>query len=575
MAENKLFYGDCLDVLKELPAESIDLVYLDPPFNSQRDYNAFFTSKDGQASSAQIMAFEDTWQWGPQAQIEYNDIIHNSDAGALAETILPALRAFLAQSDMMAYLVMMANRLLALKRVMRNTASLYLHCDPTASHYLKILLDGVFGATNFRNEIIWRRSAAHNSAKRCGPIHDTIFFYTKSQHYTWNKVFRPYTKGHIKTYFKKEDARGKFWSNSLTGAGIRNGESGAEWNGFNPTLRGRHWAIPSELINMLEIDTNLSTLEKLDLLKQSGVVCDEGTGLPCYKQYLEQSKGIPLQDIWSYQPYTQDLLYMTGDAIDEDVKWLSRKDAEKLGYPTQKPLGLLERIIKSSSNRGDTILDPFCGCGTAIHAAEKLGRKWIGIDITHLAVGLIKRRIHAAFPSCDFEINGTPKDVEAARFLAENGGLDGRYQFQYWALSLVDAVASNDKKKGADSGSDGFIWAYNSSSLEESFKINISVKSGKIPANHIRELGGMIGKNNVEICLLLTLEEPSKKMVADALSYGEYEYPNGKKFPRIQILTIKELLEGKKPLFLDYGNGSAMPKKARREEKKIKQGVLS
>ena len=220
------------------------------------------------------------------------------------------------------------------------------------------------------------------------------------------------------------------------------------------------------------------------------------------------------------------------------------------------------------------MLDPFCGCGTAVHAAQKLGRKWIGIDISHLAVALIKQRMTSAFHDCEFEIFGTPKDVESARYLAESNGLEGRYQFQYWALSLVDAIPTNDKKKGSDSGSDGFIWAYNDPNATKPFKINISVKSGKIPANHIRELGGMLGKDRVELCLLITLEEPSKKMKKDAVSYGFYTYPNGKEFPCIQILTIQELLEGKRPDFLDYGCGKAMPKKAKKEVKKIRQGSL-
>lgn len=561
MADNKLYYGDCLTVLKDIPAECVDLVYLDPPFNSQRDYNAFFTSQDGQASSAQVVAFEDTWQWGEQAQKEYDALLHNPDAGTLSETILPALRGFLAQSDMMAYLVMMAGRLLELKRVLKPTGSLYLHCDPTASHYLKILLDGVFSPVNFVNEIIWKRTSAHNSAKRWGPIHDTILYYSKTKEKIWNNTFQDFQEGALEKIYSKSDERGKFATGDLTGAGIRNGDSGAEWRGFNPTEKGRHWAVPERSLPDWVIlphgYSSFSTQEKLDVLDKQNLIYwpEKAGGMPTYKRYLTKDKKIPIQDIIT------------------DINPISPTSQERLGYPTQKPLELLERIIRASSNPGDIILDPFCGCGTAIHAAEKLGRKWIGIDITHLAVGLIKRRIHSAFPDCDFEIHGTPKDVESARFLAESAGLEGRYQFQYWALSLVDGVASNDKKKGADSGSDGFIWAYNSD--KEPFKINISVKSGKIPANHIRELGGMLGKNDVEICLLLTLEEPSKKMIADAISYGNYTYPNGKEFPRIQILTIKDLLEGKEPHFLDYGYGSAMPKKAKREEKKIKWGILS
>ena len=266
--------------------------------------------------------------------------------------------------------------------------------------------------------------------------------------------------------------------------------------------------------------------------------------------------GIPVTDCW------------------DDIGRLQGGHAEFLGYPTQKPVALLERIIRASSNPGDVVLDPFCGCGTAVHAAQKLGRQWIGIDISHLAVSLIKKRMTEAFPDCEFKVSGTPEDVESARFLAESNGLEGRYQFQYWALSLVSAIPANDKKKGADSGSDGFIWAYDAPDAKKPYKINISVKSGKIPANHIRELGGMLGKGGIEMCLLITLEAPSKKMKADALSYGKYEYPNGKEFQRIQILTIEELLEGKRLDYLDYGVGQAMPKKAKKEVKKQVQFTL-
>ena len=317
------------------------------------------------------------------------------------------------------------------------------------------------------------------------------------------------------------------------------GDTSYDFHGTKP-YKGRYWAYSRE------------NMEKF--LQEGRLYFPKGGGTPSYKRYLDEMPGVPMQNSW------------------DDIKPAS--GSEYLGYPTQKPVALLERIIRASSNPGDVVLDPFCGCGTAVHAAQKLGRKWIGIDISHLAVALIKQRMTSAFHDCEFEISGTPKDVESARYLAESNGLEGRYQFQYWALSLVDAIPANDKKKGADSGSDGFIWAYNDPNATKPFKINISVKSGKIPANHIRELGGMLGKDSVELCLLITLEEPSKKMKKDAVSYGFYTYPNGKEFPCIQILTIQELLDGKRPDFLDYGCGKAMPKKAKKEVKKIRQGSL-
>lgn len=484
--ENTLFYGDCLNVLKTLPANSADLVYLDPPFNSKRDYNTIFKSQDGEVSNAQIMAFEDSWSWGEQSQIEYGQLLKHPSGGLLSEKVMPAFWEFLGHSDMMAYLVMMGSRLLEIKRVMKDTATIYLHCDPTASHYLKIVLDAVFN-NRFLNEIVWCYRGAGYPKKDFGKRHDIIFRYAKGREYTFNldAVRMPYAQATEERFKHK----------------IGNVRKGIDYGNQSLNPGGR---------------------------------CPD--------------------DWWEIQP-------------------IAPSAKERLGYPTQKPLALLERIIKASSNEGDVVLDPFCGCGTTIHAAQKLGRKWIGIDITHLAVGLIKRRIHAAFPKAKFSVQGTPQDVASAKFLAESEK-DGRYQFQYWALSLIDATPSQDKKKGADGGSDGFIWAYNSPTAEKPYKINISVKSGAIPANHIRELAGMLGKGGVEICLLITLQEPSKVMRADAIAEGNYKYPNGKEFPRIQILTIKDLLDGKKPQFLDYLEGAAMPKKAEKEIKKIEQVPL-
>lgn len=488
METNKLYYGDCLEILtKKIPAESVDLVYLDPPFNSNKNYNAIFSSSDGKLSRAQITAFEDTWHWGEQSQEEFDRLLHNPLAGKLGEALLPAFKDFLSTSDMMAYLVRMSSRLVEIRRVMKDTATIYLHCDPTASHYLKIIMDVLFNK-NFRNEIVWCYRGAGYPKKDFGRRHDIILRYTKSSNYIFNldDIRVPYAKA-TKERFKYK---------------IGNVRSGRDFGDQSLHPDGRH-----------------------------------------------------PDDWWEMQP-------------------IAPSAKERLGYPTQKPLSLLERIIKASSNPGDIVLDPFCGCGTAVHAAEKLGRKWIGIDITHLAVGLIKRRMKEAFPDSQFEIEGTPEDVDAARYLAENNGINGRYQFQYWALSLIDAVPSNDKKKGADGGCDGFIWAYNSPTATDPFKINISVKSGKIPANHIRELGGLLGKNQVEICILITLEKPSKTMLSDAIGYGYYEYPNGKKYRRIQILTIDDLLSGKRPEYFNFYEGKSMPKKAKLEVKTIPQGIL-
>ena len=431
MMNDFLYYGDNLEILrKDIKDESVDLVYLDPPFNSNADYNVLFKSHAGMQSEAQIEAFSDTWHWGEEAEEAFYQVIHGGNI-SVAE-IMRAIRTCLGENDMMAYLTMMAVRLLELHRVMKPTASLYLHCDPTASHYLKILLDNVFGATNFRNEIIWKRTGAHNNAKRWGPIHDTIFYYTKSNNYLWNKTFTDYEKGYAAKNYRHEDERGKYSLSILTGAGVRKGSSGLEWKGYNPTAAKRHWAVPNGLLLEFVSSDELKTMnsqEKLDLLNENGLVhIPQNGGVPQYKRYLDDAKGVALQSVIT------------------DIPPLSAQAKERLGYPTQKPVALLERILNASSNEGDVVLDPFCGCGTTVHAAQKLKRKWVGIDITNLAISLIEKRLSDAFPETNFKTYGTPKDMEGARALA----LKDKYQFQWWAVSLVNALPFGGKKKGAD-----------------------------------------------------------------------------------------------------------------------------
>jgi site-specific DNA-methyltransferase (adenine-specific) len=336
---------------------------------------------------------------------------------------------------MMAYLTMMAIRLVELHRVLKPTGSIYLHCDPTASHYLKLLLDAVFGPQNFRNEIIWRRTGSNNSAKRFGPIHQTIFYYVKNNQASFNQPKGPYTKIYIDKFFTGNDKKGKYQSVAITGPGIRKGESGKPWRGYDPTTVNRHWQPASYLYEKYlkltgEDLAQYPFLERLDKLDEVDLI-DWGKSesvVPRYKFYLSDAEGVPYQDIWAYQPGTEGCVY--GDpniGIDKDVKWLSTKDKERLGYPTQKPEGVLERIIKASSNEGDIVLDPFCGCGTAISVAERLHRRWIGIDITHLAITLIKKRLIDTFGEelAPYEIIGDPKDYTSATALAEHN----RYQF--------------------------------------------------------------------------------------------------------------------------------------------------
>ena len=384
---NTLYYGDNLPILRDyVPDESVDLVYLDPPFNSNASYNVLFKEQTGEASPAQIQAFTDTWEWGLEAERTYRqEIVENPRTPPAVVEMVSAFRQFVGANAMMAYLVMMAPRLVELRRALKPTGAIYLHCDPTASHYLKLLMDAVFGKENFRNEVIWKRSHAHSSAKRYGPIHDTLLYYSKTSSYLWTDQRQPYDDAYVRRYFKFDDGdgRGAYWTGDLTGSGTRGGATGREWKGFNPTTKGRHWMYPPSVLDQLDSEN------RVYWPKAPG-------GWPKLKRYLAEAKGVPLQDI-----------------IDDvySLQTMGGARGERLGYPTQKPQALLERIIQASSNPGDVVLDPFCGCGTAVAAAHKLDRSWIGIDVTHLAVALMKNRLKTAFdllPSRDYQVVGEP-----------------------------------------------------------------------------------------------------------------------------------------------------------------------
>jgi site-specific DNA-methyltransferase (adenine-specific) len=547
MTKHTLYFGDNLNILRDnIRDETVDLIYLDPPFNSKANYNLLFRSPKGHQADAQITAFEDTWHWGEQAEREFAEIIHqpNTDVSEMMQ----ALRRFLGENDMMAYLTMMTNRLLELHRVLKSTGSIYLHCDSTASHYLKIVLDGVFGKEEFRNEVIWQRTGGHYGANRWGPIHDTLLFFTKSDSYCWNKLYASYDESYLTRFYRFEDSKGKYQVDNLTGSGVRTGDSGKPWRGINPTDKARHWAVPVDILQAAypgEDLSKLSTQEKLDRLDAAGLVAwpEKMGGVPRLKRYLDLAKGIPVQDIIT------------------DIPPISAHAAERLGYPTQKPLALLERIIKASSNEGDTILDPFCGCGTAIHAAQKLKRNWIGIDITHLAISLVEKRLRDAFPDITFEIQGTPKDFDSAHDLSHRD----KYQFQWWACSLVNAQPYQGKKKGADSGIDGVIYFQDDKTTPK--KIIVSVKGGvNVNVAMIRDLGHVVDREKAAIGLFVTLVDPTRPMKDEAVGAGYYESATGASFPKIQILTIKGLLEGtEQPNYPDLMRGGLMFKKAKRE----------
>lgn len=548
---NALYYGDNLHVLREhIASESVDLVYLDPPFNSNANYNILFKSPEGQQSESQIEAFEDTWHWNESAESAFDEVMRSGNTDAF--TLLRAMREFLGDNDMMAYLAMMAVRLIELHRVLKPTGSLYLHCDPTASHYLKLLLDGVFGATNFENEIIWKRTGSHGSAKRWGPIHDTILFYSRSGRSVWNKVFQDYDEEYLRKFYRFEDDRGRYRLVTLTGAGTRKGDSGQDWRGVNPTNSGRHWAVPKAALQTAYPDRDLSILttqQRLDLLDDAGLIYWPSKGsVPQQKRYVDEADGVQIQDIVT------------------DVLPLSSQAQERLGYPTQKPLALLERIIAASSNEGDVVLDPFCGCGTAVHAAQKLGRQWIGIDITHLAIGLIEKRMSEAFPGLAFEVKGRPQSLAAAEDLARRD----KHQFELWALSVVEADPWKGGRKGPDGGIDGIIWFKPDGKKTE--KAIVEVKGGATGVKDVGRLAQVMEREGAKIGVLITNQLPTRAMERDAAAVGvwENEY-TGRKHARLQIITLAELFQNKRPdiPWVDTTVG----KKAKREET-AKQGTL-
>jgi len=506
---NVLYYGDNLDVLRRyIKDETIDLIYLDPPFKSNQDYNVLFDERNGTRSKAQIKAFEDTWRWDKEAAEAYQDVVENGPERV--SRMMQAFRTFLGGSDMLAYLSMMAPRLVELRRVLKPTGSIYLHCDPTASAHLRLLMDAVFGPENFRNEIIWKRTSAHSSAKRYGPIHDVILFYTMSDTYTWNILYTPYDQSYTDQFYRHADKDGRrFQLGDLTGAGIRKGETGKAWRGIDVASRNRHWMVPPK------------ELDKLDA--EGRIYWPKKGGMPRYKRYLDEMPGIPLQDVFT------------------DIQPVPAHAKERLGYPTQKPEALLERIINASSNEGDVVLDPFCGCGTAIAVAQRLNRRWIGIDITHLAITLIKHRLKDAYgDEVKYEVIGEPVSLPDAKTLAR----EDAYQFQWWALGLVGARPV-EQKKGADKGIDGRLYFHDEAPGGKTKQIVISVKSGKVGVKDVRDLRGVVERESAEVGVLITMQKPTKQMSTEAASAGFYDSPWNKRYPRLQILTIAELLRGK------------------------------
>jgi len=483
MKNRTLYFGDNLEILrKKIPDESFDLIYLDPPFNSNRNYNVLF--KEGlQDSPAQVQAFEDSWHWTEESKHAFDYLATKTTSDI--SNLMQALEKMIGHNDMLAYLTMMTVRLIELHRVLKKTGSLYLHCDPTASHYLKVVMDAIFDKKNFRNEIVWTYRRWPSKSKLFQTMHDIVFFYVKdaSKDYTFNTIYQPLADITLKIH------KGK---------------------------------------------------------KQKATFIE---GKRLSKDQEEESAGTPIPDYW-YIP-----------AIAGNAK-------ERLGYPTQKPEELLERIIKASSNEGDLILDPFCGCGTTVSVAERLKRNWVGIDITTLAINLIKRRLYDQFGLGVRQIitDGLPTDLAAAKEMFAKDA----FQFEYWALDLINAMPgpskSKDNMRGADKGIDGIVTFYKGAmnGKTEYGRTIVQVKGGTVHRNDIATLKGDIEREKADCGILVTLESPTRPMIQEAIDAGSFEVVFGNKFefPKIQILTIEELLKGKQPN-LPYGLAKNYHKEAK------------
>ena len=532
---NQLYYGDNLAVLREhVRDESVDLIYLDPPFNSNASYNVLFKSPTGEQSQAQIEAFDDSWHWNDAAARAFDEVWQGKhrEAGIM----LRAMRDALGENDMMAYLAMMAVRLIELHRVLKPTGSLYLHCDPTASHYLKILLDAVFGVAAFSNEIIWRRSTGKSLMKRRLPNnHDTLLFIQKGPKATWNEsaVFSPYDEDALpeKTAAKysHRDADGRLYRlDSLINPNANRPNLTYEFLGVTRVWR---W-----------------TRDRMQAALEAGIVVQTNPGtVPQLKRYLGEQRGLAFGDVWT------------------DIPPLNSQAQERLGYPTQKPLALLERVIAASSNEGDVVLDPFCGCGTTVHAAQKLKRQWIGIDVTHLAIALIERRLTDAFPGIEYQDHGVPKDVGGAEALA----LADKHEFQKWIVGAIEGQPYKGGKKGMDRGIDGYLHFRDADNKPQ--VAIISVKGGGTSSAHIRDLKGVLDRENAKLGIFLTLNIPTREMQREASAAGFYE-TGGKKFARIQILTAAQIIDQRKP-DLPFGFAESL-KRAAAEERDDGQGRL-
>ncbi len=537
--ENHLYYGDNLTIMQRMPKHCVDLIYLDPPFNSKKNYNLMYKTLTGLPVPEQVDAFCDTWEMDaekeelakkmPVLMREYGVEDYYVEFWRLW---INALRH--TQPHLLAYLIYMVQRLLHMKSILRPTGSIYLHCDPTASHYIKVMMDGIFGHKHFQNEIVWKRTSAHSRAKRWGPIHDTLLFYTASDNYIWNRVLQKYDEKYTEEFYRYSDEKGRYSVDNLTGPGPRTGSSGQPWRGIDPTKNQRHWELPPdrslpEWFIFPDGYAAMNVQDRLDVLDKQNLIYwpSKTDGIPRYKRYLESQGGAAIQDVIT------------------DISPISSHSDERLGYPTQKPIALLDRIIQASTNKGDVVFDPFCGCGTTIYSSVKNERKWIGCDIAILSIKLVRETLASDFAGehfrlvegTHFDVTGIPTSVEGARELFK----ESPFQFQHWLVERIGGFPMI--KKVADKGIDGRMYFETSEGLKA---MVLSVKGGKVRPTDIRDLIGTLDSEpDTEMAGFLSLQEPTSAMREAAAKARQFTY-NGVKYDRVQFLTVKEILEEKR-----------------------------
>jgi DNA modification methylase len=509
---NHLYYGDNLTIMERMPKHCVDLIYLDPPFNSKKNYNLIYSKMTGLPVPDQADAFCDTWEMDAQKEEIAKSMPMLMREHGVQDYYVEFWRLWInalrhTQPHLLAYLIYMVQRMLHMKSILRPTGSIYLHCDPTASHYIKVMMDGIFGHKNFQNEIIWKRTSAHSSAKRYGPIHDVILFYSASENYTWNRTLQAYDADYLQQRFKKSAEEERRWkAENITGSGVRHGETGEVWRGFDVTAKGRHWAYPPSELDRMDRDGLIYWPKKVG-------------GWPRQRVFLDESDGVTLQDIWT------------------DISPINSQAHERLGYPTQKPIALLDRIIQASSKKGDIVFDPFCGCGTTIYAAEKNERKWIGCDVAILSIRLVRDTLtgdrYRLVEDEHFDVTGIPVSVEQARELFKRDP----FQFEHW---IVERVGGFPTKKTGDKGIDGRMYFDTKAGL---ISMVMSVKGGKLRPTDVRDLLGVLAhETDTAMAGFLSLEEPTRAMREAAAKAGQFHY-GGTAYDRVQFLTAKDILE--------------------------------